>query len=299
MFKGLYVALVTPFKEDGSLNEEKLRELVHFHIENGTDGLVPCGTTGENPTYTIEEHQKIIRIVCEEAKGKIQGIAGTGSNATWRVIDMTKKAIEYGIDGALVITPYYNKPTQEGLYQHFKKIAEECPIPIMVYNVPGRTSINILPETLARLSKIENIVAVKEASGNVNQMSEIIRLCGDSLTLIVGDDALTLPVLAIGGKGVVSVIGNFLPKDMKSLINAYNNKDREKTLELHYKLHKLCGMMFIETNPSPVKKAMNLLGFDVGNVRLPLVDMQANNIIKLEMVMREYGLLGDKQIELI
>jgi len=294
MFKGLYVALVTPFKKDGSLNEEKLRELVHFHIESGTDGLVPCATTSENPTYTWEEHFRIIEIVVEEAAGKLKVVAGCGTNSTTRSIENIKKAREIGADGAMVVTPYYNKPTQEGLYAHFMKLADEGGLPLMLYNVPGRTGVNMAPETVERLSHHELIVAVKEASGSLDQMSDIIQRCGDRINLLSGDDGITLPILSIGGKGVVSVVGNIVPGDMLAMLRAFEKGEIEEARKWHYRLYPLCKAMFIETNPMPVKEAMNILGMDVGDVRLPLVRMKPENREKLRKVLEDYGLTAEK-----
>ncbi len=290
MLKGLYIALVTPFKEDWGLNEDKLRELVRFHIDAGTDGLVPCATTSENPSYTWEEHFKIIDIVVKETDGRLQVIAGCGTNSTTKSIENIKKAAELGADGAMVVTPYYNKPTQEGLYAHFTKLADEGGLPLMLYNVPGRTGVNMTPATVERLSKHERIVAIKEASGSLEQMSEIIMRCGTDIVLLSGDDAITLPILAVGGKGIVSVVGNIVPKDMLALIDAYEKGDRQKAVSWHYKLLPLCQAMFIETNPMPIKEAMNVLGMGVGDVRLPLVRMLPANREKLHSALTAYGL---------
>ena len=290
MLKGLYVALVTPFAEDGSLNEEKLRELVRFHIDAGTDGLVPCATTSENPTYTWEEHFRIIEVVVEEAAGKLKVVAGCGTNSTSKSIENIKKAKELGVDGAMVVTPYYNKPTQEGLYAHFMKLADDGRLPLMLYNVPGRTGVNMKPSTVARLSKHDLIVAVKEASGSVEQMAEIIMLCGGKINLMSGDDSITFPILAIGGTGVVSVVGNIVPGDVRAMISAYEKGDLDGARALHYKLLPLNQSMFIETNPMPVKEAMNMLGMAVGNVRLPLVRMLPENLVKLAAALTDYGL---------
>ncbi len=296
MFKGLFVALVTPFKDDGSLNENKLRELVNFHIEAGTDGLVPCATTSENPAYTWEEHFRIIEIVTEEAEGRIKVVPGCGTNNTGRSIKNIKKAREHGADGAMVVTPYYNKPTQEGLYAHFSRLADDGQLPLMLYNVPGRTGRNIEPETVARLADNEMIVSIKEASGDIEQMSDIIRMCGDKITLLSGDDALTMPTLAIGGSGIVSVVGNIVPQDMLSMIEAFNQGDIAQARKWHYRLLPLAQAMFIETNPMPVKEAMNILGRDVGDVRLPLVRMKEENRDKLRDALEAYGLeLEDKK----
>ena len=290
--KGLYIALVTPFKDDSSLNEEKLRELVHFHIDAGTNGLVPCATTSENPTYTWEEHFRIIEIVVEEAAGKIEVIDGCGTNSTTKSIENLKKAADIGANGAMVVTPYYNKPTQEGLFAHFIKLADEGGLPLMLYNVPGRTGLNMLPKTVEKLSKHGQIVAVKEASGNIEQMAEIILRCGESIDLLSGDDTLTFPVLAIGGKGVVSVVGNIVPKDVLSMLRAFDKKKLDDARSWHYKLLPLSQSMFIETNPMPVKEAMNLLSMGVGNVRLPLVRMLPENLERLRAALADYGILS-------
>lgn len=290
MFEGLFVALVTPFRKDGSLNEEKLRGLVNFHIEAGTDGLVPCATTSENPAYTWEEHYRIIEIVTEEAGGRIKVVPGCGTNNTDRSVRNILKAKEYGADGAMVVTPYYNKPTQEGLYAHFSKLADDGGLPLMLYNVPGRTGRNIEPETVARLAENEMIVSIKEASGDVEQMSEIIYLCGDKINLLSGDDAITMAVMSIGGKGVVSVVGNIVPMDVLAMVDALKDGDLARAREFHYKLLPLSQAMFIETNPMPVKEAMNILGMEVGDVRLPLVRMKKENREKLRKAMEAYGL---------
>ena len=290
MLKGLYIALVTPFNKDGSLNEDKLRELVRFHIDSGTDGLVPCATTSENPTYTWEEHFRIIELVVNEAAGNLKVVAGCGTNSTIRSIENLIKARELGADGAMVVTPYYNKPTQEGLYAHFMKLADDGGLPLMLYNVPGRTGVNMKPSTVKRLSEHENIIALKEASADLEQMSEIISLCGDKLILMSGDDSLTLPILSIGGKGVVSVVGNIVPKDVISLISIFEEGDLEEARRLHFRLLPLCQAMFIETNPMPVKEAMNILDMGVGDVRLPLVRMLPENIKKLTKALADYGL---------
>lgn len=288
--KGLYVALVTPFAADGGLNEEKLRELVRFHVDAGTDGLVPCATTSENPTYTWEEHFRIIEIVVEEAAGRLEVIAGCGTNSTARSVDNVRKAKELGADGAMVVTPYYNKPTPAGLYAHFMKIADEGGLPLLLYNVPGRTGVNMKPATVARLAAHERIVALKEASGSIEQMAEIISLCGERLDLLSGDDAITFPILAIGGTGVVSVVGNIVPRDVVDMITAFGKGDWKQARALHYNLLPLCQAMFIETNPMPVKEAMNMLGMGVGEVRLPLVGMLPESREKLARALAAYGL---------
>jgi len=286
--RGSFVALVTPFR-DGKVNRSKLAELVNFHIESGTDGIVPCGTTGESATLSHAEHEEVISLTVEAAAGRIPVLAGTGSNSTEEALKLTKYAAKVGADGALVITPYYNKPTQEGLYQHFRAIAEEVPIPIVVYNVPGRTGVNILPDTLARLSEIKNIVGVKEASGNLSQMTEITLLCEEDFILMSGDDMLTLPILSIGGKGVISVTANIAPREVADMIRYFEGGFFNKALELHRKLYPLSTAMFIETNPGPVKTAMNLLGKDVGDLRLPLYRMSDENVERLRIALMDFG----------
>lgn len=290
MFKGLMVAMVTPFKE-GMVDEVKISELVNFHIQNGTDVLVPCGTTGESATLSFQEHQRVVETTISAAQGKIPVIAGTGSNNTAEAIRLTEHAKEAGASGALLISPYYNKPTQEGLYQHFKAVAEAVDIPIVLYNIASRTAVNIEPETVARLAEIKNIVAIKEASGSLSQMSHIVSLCGGKLTLISGDDALTLPLLAIGGKGVISVIANIVPADLKEMITEFEKGNIEGARKIHYRLLPLIKAMFIETNPAPVKTAMELMGMIGGELRLPLCPMKDANVEKLKKVLRDYGLL--------
>ena len=288
MFQGSMVALVTPFKE-GKVDEKKLGELVDFHIKNGTDIIVPCGTTGESATLSFEEHERVVEVVIDKAKGKVSVIAGTGSNNTVEALKLTRHAKEAGADGALVITPYYNKPTQRGMYLHFEKIAKEVDIPIVLYNVPGRTSVNLLPETVAKLAKIKNIVGIKEASGDLKQASDIVGLCGDKFDLISGDDFITLPMLALGGKGVISVVANLVPAEMAALIDEFNKGNLEKTKEIHYKIFPLCKAMFIETNPGPVKTAMALQGLlDTPELRLPLAPMSKENVEKLKKVLMDF-----------
>ncbi|MCG8606148.1 4-hydroxy-tetrahydrodipicolinate synthase [bacterium] len=287
---GTFVALVTPFKE-GQINEQKLRELVRFHVENGTDGIVPCGTTGESPTLSDEERKRVIEIVVEEANERTMIVAGTGTNSTDKTIQATRHAKEAGADAALVITPYYNKPTQKGLYFHFEAVARAGDLPIMIYNVPGRTGVNILPATVRRLKEIEQVVAIKEASGDLNQVTEIVNLCGDQIKVFSGDDSLFAPILAVGGVGVVSVAANLVPRDLKNLFEAFRAAEVLKMQTLHHKLFLLCQAMFYETNPIPVKTAMNLLGMEVGELRLPLCEMGEENKNKLRAAVKSYGLL--------
>lgn len=291
-FEGSYVALITPFTATGELDEDKLRELVNWHIENGTAGIVPCGTTGEAPTLTFAEHEKVIKIVVEEVKGRIQVIAGAGSNNTNRAVELTKYAKELGADAALSTCPYYNKPSQRGLYEHYKKIAEDSKFPIMLYNVPGRTGTNIEAETIARLAEIPEIVAVKEATGSLEQMIKIQDLCGDKIEILSGEDHLILPMLSIGAKGVVSVIANIMPQEMSDLISSFLNREYEKAFELHKNLYDLSRNMFIEGNPVTVKTAMKILGrLNNDDVRLPLVNSGQKTHDKLVRLFKEKGIL--------
>ena len=290
MFKGSMVALVTPFK-DNTVDEEALRKLARFQIENGTAVLVPCGTTGESATLSSEEHENVIDIVINEAKGKAKVVAGTGSNNTAEALKFTKHAKEAGTDGALIITPYYNKPTQEGIYQHFKALSDNIDVPLVAYNIASRTGRNIEPATMARIAKLKNVVAVKEASGDLKQMADIKRLCGDDFDLISGDDALTLPLLAIGGVGVISVVANIVPKDVSEMIKAYEKGNLEKARKIYYKLMPLVNAMFIETNPIPVKTSMGLMGMLEPTLRLPMCAMSEANVVKLKKVLKEYGLI--------
>ncbi|MCD6320096.1 MAG: 4-hydroxy-tetrahydrodipicolinate synthase, partial [Candidatus Desulfofervidaceae bacterium] len=272
MFKGAITALVTPFK-DGEIDEEAYRNLIEWQIEQGINGLVPVGTTGESATLSHEEHRRVVKICVETVKKRVPVIAGAGSNSTREALELVEFAKSVGADAALLVTPYYNKPTQEGLYQHYKTIAEETGFPLVLYNVPGRTSVNLLPQTVARLAEIENIVAIKEASGSLKQISEIISLCGDKITVISGDDFTVLPTLAVGGMGVISVVSNVAPQDMAALCQAFFDKDREKAQDLHYRLFPLAQAMFLETNPIPVKTALGLMGKIKPELRLPLAPM--------------------------
>lgn len=291
-FEGSYVALITPFKENGEVDEDKIREFVNYHIENGTAGIVPCGTTGEAPTLTFSEHEKVIKIVVEEVKGRIKVIAGAGSNNTDRAIELTKYAKKLGADAALSTCPYYNKPTQRGLYEHYRKIAEEAKFPIMLYNVPGRTGTNIEAETVARLAEIPEIVAIKEATGSLEQMIKIQDLCGDKIEILSGEDHLILPMLSIGAKGVVSVVANIMPREMSELISSFLNREFEKAYNLHTKLYEVSRNMFIEGNPVTVKAAMNILGqIDNDLVRLPLVSAEQKTKDKLTKFFKERSII--------
>lgn len=290
MFKGAMVAIVTPFKND-RIDEEALRELIEFQIANGTDAIVPCGTTGETPTLSHEEHDRVIEITIDAVRKRVPVIAGTGSNNTAEALRLTKHAHEAGADAALMTCPYYNRPTQEGLYLHFKKIAESVPIPIVPYNIPSRTGVNLLPDMVARLAKIKNIVGIKEASGSLKQMSDIISMCDSDFAVLSGDDIFTLPLLAIGGAGVISVISNVAPADMSGMIDACNAGDLAKAKALHYKMSPLIDALFIEVNPIPVKAALSMMGKIQYEYRLPLCKMADANYEKLKKVMANYGLI--------
>ena len=291
-FEGSYVALITPFKSNGEVDEDKIRELVNYHIENGTAGIVPCGTTGEAPTLTFSEHEKVIKIVVEEVRGRIQVLAGAGSNNTDRAIELTKYAKELGADAALSTCPYYNKPSQRGIYEHYKKIAEEAKFPVMLYNVPGRTGVNIEAETVARLAEFPEIVAIKEATGSIEQMIRIQDLCGDKIEILSGEDHLILPMLSIGAKGVVSVVANIMPKEMKELIEAFLKQEYKKAYKLHTELYDVSRNMFIEGNPVTVKTAMKILGkIDNDIVRLPLVSCEEKTVDKLTKMFKQKGII--------
>lgn len=291
MFRGSMVALVTPFKNN-RIDRKALRKLVRFHIKEGTSALVPCGTTGESATLSHEEHKEVIALVVEEAGGRIPVIAGTGSNSTHEAIELTKFAKKAGADAALLICPYYNKPTQEGLYRHFKAIAEEVDLPLVLYNIPSRTGINMLPETVARLAKdCKNIIGIKEASGNLDQMSKLKSLTPENFLLISGDDALTLPILAIGGVGVISVLANILPREVEELVRKFEAGDIEAARHIHYKIYPLIKAMFLETNPIPVKSAMSMMGLISAEIRLPLSPLTEENKKKLQRLLKKMGLL--------
>jgi 4-hydroxy-tetrahydrodipicolinate synthase len=290
MFEGSFVAIVTPFK-NGKVDASALRGLVEFHIENGTNGIVPCGTTGESATLNHAEHEEVIRIAVDTCKGRIPVLAGTGSNATHEAVELTQRAQKIGADGALLITPYYNKPTQEGLFQHFSMVAKETDIPIILYNVPSRTSINMESGTVARLSVIKNIVGIKEASGSLVQVSEIIDSCGPDFEVISGEDALTWPILAIGGKGAISVTANLVPDKCAKLCKAAREGDIETAKALHYELLKLSDIMFVETNPIPVKAALALMGRIGNEFRAPLCAPADEHLAQLKAVLKDYGLV--------
>ena len=303
MFKGSLVALVTPFHFSAkgkkgsssgelSVDEKRLRELIEFQIKNGTSGIVPCGTTGESATLSWAEHERVIEITIDQVKKRVPVIAGTGSNSTDEAIMLTRQAEKAGADASLQVAPYYNRPTQKGLYEHFKAVADAAGIPIILYNIQARTGVNIEPETIARLAKdCKNIVGVKEASANLEQMSRIKALCGEKFDLLSGDDALTLPILSIGGTGVISVAANIVPKDTANMVKEFEKGNIKKSKELHYRLFPLVKAMFIETNPIPVKTAMGLLGMCEPLLRLPMSEMMPENVEKLRRALKDYGLL--------
>jgi 4-hydroxy-tetrahydrodipicolinate synthase len=291
MFKGSIVAIVTPLK-NGNVDEKKLTELVEFQIKHGTSGIVPCGTTGESPTLSMQEHERVIEVVIAAANKRVPVIAGTGSNSTHEAVELSVHAQKAGADALLLVSPYYNKPTQQGLYLHFKTIAQKVKIPIILYNIASRTGINIEPHTIARLSSdCKNIIGVKEASGSLDQMSRIKALCGKNFDLISGDDALTLPLLSIGGVGVISVVANIVPGDVADMVGAFSQGNIQKAQSLHYKLLPLIKAMFIETNPIPVKSAMGILRLCQPDLRLPLCAMSEENLKKLKKILQDYGLL--------
>lgn len=290
-FRGSIVAIVTPFK-DGKIDEKKFKELIEFQIKNGTSGIVPCGTTGESATLSTAEHERVIEIAIKQVNKRVPVIAGTGSNSTEEAVMLTKHAAAAGADASLQVSPYYNRPTQKGLYEHFKAVAASVDIPLILYNIASRTGVNIEPETMARLAHdCPNIVGVKEASGNLDQMSRIRHLCPKEFILISGDDGLTLPVLAIGGTGIISVVANIVPRDVADMVAAYEKGNIKKAQELHYKLLPLVKAVFIETNPIPVKTAMGMLGMCEPTLRLPMTPMLAENQEKLRKALKEYGLL--------
>jgi len=290
MLKGAITAIVTPFK-NGQLDEAAYRELIEFQIKGGIQGIVPCGTTGESPTLSHAEHKRVVETCIDQVKKRVPVIAGSGSNNTAEAVELTKHAEAAGADYALMITPYYNKPTQEGLYQHYKTVAAQTKIPIVVYNVPGRTSLNLLPETMARLAELPNIVGLKDATGDLKQGAKTLELCGDKITVLSGDDFTTFPLLCVGGMGVISVVSNVVPADMAGMCNAFFAGDLKKARELHYKMWPLTEAMFYETNPVPVKTALKLMGKITGEVRQPLCPMSTANEDKLKKVMQKYGLI--------
>ncbi len=290
MFEGVFTALVTPFRDD-KIDEPALRQLVENQITAGIAGLVPCGSTGESATLSVQEHHQVIDIVISAAAGRVPVMAGTGSNNTREAIGFTRYAKEAGATAALLLSPYYNKPTQQGLVEHFEAIANETQFPLMIYNIPERTASNITPETLARLAENEFIVGVKEASGNLEQIAQVIALCPDDFDVLAGDDTLLLPILAIGGKGGIAVTSNIVPTAMMELHQSFRSGDAERARELHYQLLPLFNALFTETNPIPVKAALALMGVMQDDIRLPLTQLTQPNRDRLQAVMKELGIL--------
>ncbi len=291
-FRGAFVAIVTPFT-DNKLDEQGLKDLIEFQITNGTHGIVPCGTTGESATMSHAEHQRVVELTVQTVNGRVPVLAGTGSNSTSETLELTRHAKEAGADGALMITPYYNKPSQDGLYQHFKTVAEAVDIPIILYNVPSRTSVNMLPETVARCAAIDNIVGIKEATADLNQISRVIRQCPADFAVLSGDDFTSMPTVAIGGQGVISVTSNVAPAEMAAMMTAALNNDLDKARALHYKLFPLMQAMFFDTNPVPAKATLKMMGkINSDEPRLPLVAMNDATLARVRQAAADYGLLG-------
>ncbi len=290
MFNGALSAIVTPFR-DGEVDERALRDHIEWQIQSGVDGLVPCGSTGESATLTHDEHERVIKITIEQTRRRVPVVAGTGSNSTAEAIRLTASAREMGADGALMISPYYNKPTQEGIFRHYKMVAAAVDLPLIVYNIPGRTGSNVAPETFARLCEIRNVVGIKEASGSMDQISDIRRLCGDRLTILSGDDALVVPIMALGGKGVIATISNVMPRETHDLAAAGLAGDFARARDIHYKMMPLMRALFIETNPIPVKQALAFMGRCANELRMPLCPMSAPAADRLRTAMKELKLI--------
>ena len=292
IFKGAGVAIVTPFHEDGSLNYEKFEELLEEQIAGGTDAIIVCGTTGEASTLTHEEHLDLIRFCAEKVNGRIPVIAGTGSNCTKTAIYLSQEAEKYGVDGLLIVTPYYNKATQKGLFEHYKQIADSVKLPIILYNVPSRTGCNILPQTVVKLcTEVSNIVGIKEASGNISQVVKLMSLAGGKIDLYSGNDDQVVPLMSLGGIGVISVVSNVAPKQMHDMCQRFFNGDVEGSMKEQLRAVELCDALFCEVNPIPVKTAMNLMGKNVGPLHMPLSEMEPKNVEILRTALQNYGLL--------
>jgi 4-hydroxy-tetrahydrodipicolinate synthase len=290
MFTGVYTALVTPFK-DGVIDYASLEVIIEMQIAGGLDGILPMGTTGESPTVSHKEHKELVKEVVKLVNGRVKVIAGTGSNSTEEAIDLSKSAEEDGVDAIMLVNPYYNKPTQRGLISHFETVAKKVSVPVIVYNIPGRTGVNFQPESLKELlDRADNVVTIKEASGDIAQMMRVIELCGDRLTLLSGDDNLLLPVLSIGGKGVISVLSNMLPADVKRVVTEFEKGNYEEARDLFYKLLPLCRAMFLETNPIPIKAAMEMMGYCSSEMRLPLTNLTSENRDRLKQALIDYGI---------
>ena len=292
IFTGAGVAIVTPMKANGEVNYEEFAKIIEYQIENHTDAIIVCGTTGEASTLSHEEHLDVIKYCVEKVAGRIPVIAGTGSNCTETAIYLSKEAEKSGVDGLLVVTPYYNKATQNGLYEHFKMIAESVKIPVILYNVPSRTGCNIAPATVVRLCKdVENIVGVKEASGNISQVAKLMAMADGCVDLYSGNDDQIVPILSLGGKGVISVLSNVAPQQTHDICESYFKGDTQKSMQEQLRAIDLCDALFCEVNPIPVKKAVSLIGFEAGSLRRPLTEMEDANVAKLEKAMKEYGIL--------
>lgn len=292
VFTGAGVAIVTPFKANGEVNYEKFGELIEFQIANGTDAIIVCGTTGESSTLTHEEHLDVIKYCVEKVAGRIPVVAGTGSNCTETAIYLSREAQGVGVDALLLVTPYYNKATQKGLYAHFKAVAESVKIPCILYNVPSRTGCNIMPETVVKLcTEVENIVGVKEASGNISQAAKLMSLANGAVDLYSGNDDMIVPLLSLGGKGVISVLSNVAPRQTHEICSKYFEGDTAGSTAEQLRAIPLCDALFCEVNPIPVKKALNLMGKEAGTLRMPLTEMEEANAVKLEKAMKDYGIL--------
>ncbi len=291
IFTGSGVAIITPFGKDGSVNYDKLDELIDYHCENGTDSIIICGTTGESSTLSEEEHMECIKFTVERTKKRIPVIAGTGSNATYTTIDMSKEAVQYGVDGLLLVTPYYNKATQKGLYEHYKAVAKEAKAPIIMYSVASRTGMNINPETVAALVKdVDNIVGIKEASGNIGQVTRIMSMTDGNIDLYSGNDDQIVPLLSLGGKGVISVLANIAPKETHDMCEKFMAGDVKGARELQLKAMPLVDRLFCEVNPIPVKKAVNLMGMECGGLRMPLTELSPEHVDSLKKAMTDFGI---------
>ncbi|MBQ7933877.1 MAG: 4-hydroxy-tetrahydrodipicolinate synthase [Lachnospiraceae bacterium] len=292
IFKGAGVAIVTPMNADGSVNYEKFKDLIEFQIAGGTDCIIVCGTTGEASTLSHEEHLDVIKYCVEVVNHRIPVVAGTGSNSTETAIYLSQEAEKYGVDGVLLVTPYYNKATQNGLYKHFKAIADSIKVPVILYNVPSRTGCNILPETVVRLCQdVENIVAIKEASGNISQIAHLAAIAKGCVDIYSGNDDQIVPILSLGGIGVISVLSNVAPQQTHDIVQKYLDGDVKGSCQMQLEALDLCNALFCEVNPIPVKAALNLMGMEAGTLRMPLTDMEPANVARLEKAMKEYGIL--------
>ena len=288
--KGAFVAIVTPFR-NGKVDEDGLKKLIEFQIQNGTHGIVACGTTGESPTLTEDELKQVIHLTVKTVNNRIPVLAGTGSNSTMKAVKLTQFAKEAGAKGSLSICPYYNKPSQEGLFEHFEYLANECDLPIILYNIPGRTGVNMTPDTIARLAKVENIVGIKEASGSLDQVSQVIAKCPKNFVVLSGDDALTLPIMALGGKGVISTTSNCAPRLMADLVNACLEGNYREAREIHFKLLPLFKALFCDTNPVPVKTALSLMDAITNEIRLPLCVLSQEHVEEVRSALKELNLI--------